>query len=696
MKVLITAKRAIFTRPELKVEKYSYEVPTPSALCGVLKSVYWKPEMEYVIDQITVLNEIKYQEVMTNGQIIGATALYPVSRKEAATPKSMNILTDVAYVVDFHVILTGKGTHTNDVVEKHVAIFYQRLQKGQQFRTPNLGCKEFVCELYDAAQEEIPQSYYNGTSISLGVMLHHIEYDNKRGNRQIWYRPVMKDGVINCHESSDSGGGWLFEQLIYYYEKNVKKYHLPVPGFSFEKVYYELTIDLEGNPVGFTPLNTTQKGKIAPVILEVPEQVLGRTSSIKANFAYDNEKYVLGIDKKDTDGCLKRKTFFEKLKDVTKGINNKEVKAILAFFEKDKAAVLPFIKPYQDKDGKLSGNIVFRIKGEDHYFHDNPEIRDAWSKYYKNHADGERITCMLTGRQDAAAKIHPLIKGVSGASAFAKLISVEKNSFGFMSYGWQGLENTPMGKEATYKYSTALNYLLSQLPHRVSVGKSTFVFWTMEDVPELLEYLRYLISGYQNDEIKIDAIPEGEQFYILELKANASRLYIKRYESFTWGEKGLIRRLIHYIHDTPVIDRKKSWDAINIFDKEAILGMEKTQGYYLGELLALCEKAQRDAVPSTRGTKTMADKYMTTACSTPAKVFPRLLIKTQQHLNKVNYGMRAKIQNQMEILMQFPEAFPVRLGNQEQCNFLAGYNVKNKELYTKKVLDEPSSEKEQE
>lgn len=682
MKVLITAKRAIFSRPELKVERFSYEVPTPSAIKGVLESIYWKPEMKYCIEKITVLNEIKFQEVMTVGQAESINSISSITRDQNCTLKSMSILTDVAYAIDFHIELTGKGTHDNDVVKKHTAIFYQRLQKGQQYRTPYLGCKEFVCDIVDGKEISIPESFYKGSVKHLGIMLHHIQYGVSK-NKQVWYRPVMRDGVIDCNLSSSNHEGWVFEKLVNYYDQNKEYYNLPDPGFSIEKVHYVLEIDTGGNPVSFMPIKITEKGKLTPVMLQVPESVLGRGLSIRANFAWDNEKYVLGIDKKDTDGKSKQKAFREKIELVTEGIEDPELKAVKMFCKEKYQNAIPFVERYLDKNGKFGGNIVFCVNGSDHYFHENPVIRDAWMQYYEKKEKAEPTKCLVTGDLDIPVRIHPFIKGVNGSPPFAKLISLNYTLSGAQSYGWEGLENSPIGKVATFKYSTALNYLLSQLDHRISMGDSTFVFWSDTDHSEILKFVKYMLSGYCAEDIETNTIPEGERFYILELKANSSRLYIRKYDTFTWGEDDSIQHLMQYIFDNHEINKKSFWNVVDLMSKDEVSKMEKTQGYHLGELLALCEKAQRDAVTSVRGTRSLADTYMRAASSMPEKVFPIILNKTQYYLNKVNYGVRSKIQDLMEILSEYDEPFPSKLDNKEQCYFIAGYNLKCKELYSK-------------
>ena len=159
-RIIVEGDYACFTRPEMKVERVSYDVPTPGALEGMLKSVYWKPAIRYAIDKIIVFhpiqfmsvrrNEVKdkvhYSDVKKNIKEQGKTPPKDLTiyTSEARSQRAALILKDVRYGVEFHFELTGqKNEHEDECEEKHYNIIKRRLEKGQCFRTPCLGCAEF-------------------------------------------------------------------------------------------------------------------------------------------------------------------------------------------------------------------------------------------------------------------------------------------------------------------------------------------------------------------------------------------------------------------------------------------------------------------------------------------------------------------------------------------------------------------------
>ena len=155
-KIIVEGDYACFTRPELKVERVSYDVPTPGALEGMLKSIYWKPAIRYVIDKIIVFQEIDYANVRRNevkdkvllsavkSQMKGKGGDPCVYTSESHSQRAAMVLKNVKYGVEFHFELTGlKNDKEEDGENKHYNIIKRRLEKGQYFRTPCLGCSEF-------------------------------------------------------------------------------------------------------------------------------------------------------------------------------------------------------------------------------------------------------------------------------------------------------------------------------------------------------------------------------------------------------------------------------------------------------------------------------------------------------------------------------------------------------------------------
>jgi CRISPR-associated protein Cas5d len=225
-KVMVESDYACFTRPEMKVERVSYDVPTPSALQGILKSIYWKPALKYVIDKIVVFNPIDFINIRRNevkekikisevkNQMKGGSANPGIYTKECINQRAGMILKNVRYGIEFHFEMTGiKNEHDDECEEKHYNILLRRLKNGQCFRQPVMGCREFSVRkielVHDFCYEEISPELQGERD--LGYMLYEMKYqDGGRPVNDDWehprfsdnadavyYRPVMINGVID-------------------------------------------------------------------------------------------------------------------------------------------------------------------------------------------------------------------------------------------------------------------------------------------------------------------------------------------------------------------------------------------------------------------------------------------------------------------------------------------------------------------
>ena len=210
-KVIIEGELACFTRPEFKMERVSYGVPTPGALEGLLKSVYWKPAFCYVIDKILILNPINYAIVRRN-EIKDKTLYRAVKSQmaekggdpciyadESRTQRSSVLLKDVRYGVEFHLERTGIREEKEEKnCGKHCSILRRRLQKGQYFRTPCLGCSEFPVrkiELVDSWEGISPDpAILNLGDQDLGYMSYRVQFkDQGRPVNDNWEKPEFSD-----------------------------------------------------------------------------------------------------------------------------------------------------------------------------------------------------------------------------------------------------------------------------------------------------------------------------------------------------------------------------------------------------------------------------------------------------------------------------------------------------------------------
>ena len=216
-KILVEGEYALFTRPEFKVERVSYDVPTVSAMEGLIKSIYWKPAIRIVIDKIVVFHPIRFINIRRNEvsqkvplasvkKQMNGTGTVEVLTSQIRSQRASMLLRDVKYGVEFHFEMTGlQSQHPDESPEKHYNIMLRRLRNGQHFRQPCLGCREFAVrrlELVDV---------FDLSQVDLGVMLYGLRFrDGGTPVNQDWdapqfsdaadpmyYRPHMIDGVID-------------------------------------------------------------------------------------------------------------------------------------------------------------------------------------------------------------------------------------------------------------------------------------------------------------------------------------------------------------------------------------------------------------------------------------------------------------------------------------------------------------------
>lgn len=209
IRLLVKGKRAMFTRPEMKVERTSYDVITPSAARGIIEAIHWKPAIRWVVDRIQVMNKIQFDTVRRNevANKIPSTSARSAMKKgsleglvnyvdEDRQQRASSYLKDVAYVIEAHFVLTDKAEH-GETEGKHLDTFKRRAQKGQCFHTPCFGVREFPVDEFEWVEhgEEIgsPDESLLGEQ-DLGLMLHDIDFLN--GKAPQFFHAKMHDGLI--------------------------------------------------------------------------------------------------------------------------------------------------------------------------------------------------------------------------------------------------------------------------------------------------------------------------------------------------------------------------------------------------------------------------------------------------------------------------------------------------------------------
>ena len=206
--------RALFSRPEMKVERVSYDAITPSAASGLLEAIYWKPEMIWRIKRLHVLKPIRFESIRRNevgskipaGKIgtamrAGTTEGLALYVDEDRQQRAATLLKDVAYVVEAEIALSAKGrADRTETVQKHLDIARRRATKGQYFHHPYLGTREFACDF--ELLEGPPEPVLMGER-DLGWMA--LDLDYAAGMEPRFFRARMIDGVIDVPALTDEG-----------------------------------------------------------------------------------------------------------------------------------------------------------------------------------------------------------------------------------------------------------------------------------------------------------------------------------------------------------------------------------------------------------------------------------------------------------------------------------------------------------
>ncbi len=215
IKLHVWGDYACFTRPEMKVERVSYDVITPSAARGIIEAIHWKPAIRWIIDRIHVLKPIRFETIRTNevGSKIPAakvrTAMkkgslegLPIAVEDDRQQRATLALEDVAYVIEAHFELT-EHAGPEETPGKHIEMFRRRALKGQCFHRPALGLRQFAAHF--ALVDEIPPSSLpeDQRNRDLGWMLYDIDFANDR--RPMFFRARLENGVIDVARAREEG-----------------------------------------------------------------------------------------------------------------------------------------------------------------------------------------------------------------------------------------------------------------------------------------------------------------------------------------------------------------------------------------------------------------------------------------------------------------------------------------------------------
>ena len=208
IKLHVWGDYACFTRPEMKVERMSYDIITPSAARGIIEAIHWKPEIRWIITRLHVLRPIRFDtlrrnevgskisaakagKAMRRGSTEGLFSVAADDRQQRAT----TALRGVEYVIEARPELTERANDA-ETIGKHLAIFNRRAEKGQCFYRPYLGLREFAAD-FALVNGQLPPSHLSQAESTrdLGWMLYDIDYAGGRTPRL--FRAEMRNGIVD-------------------------------------------------------------------------------------------------------------------------------------------------------------------------------------------------------------------------------------------------------------------------------------------------------------------------------------------------------------------------------------------------------------------------------------------------------------------------------------------------------------------
>lgn len=202
---------AIFTRPELKTERVSYEVPTPSSVRGIFEAICWKPAIQWHVERIYVFNEICFtamkrnelnsKSIMPSKQMMDCGmrefthGIYGINVEPDRAQRNTVALRNVDYQFEAFFTLTERAG-SGDNIYKFIDMFSRRLENGQHFHQPYFGCRECVAEILPPIEK--PKERSISISKELGIMLWDIEFGGgeKQQNTPLFFNAKLENGKM--------------------------------------------------------------------------------------------------------------------------------------------------------------------------------------------------------------------------------------------------------------------------------------------------------------------------------------------------------------------------------------------------------------------------------------------------------------------------------------------------------------------
>lgn len=346
----------------------------------------------------------------------------------------------------------------------------------------------------------------------------------------------------------------ILQALTEYYQAKANKNEIVKLGWTKERIGFLLAINERGELLNIIPHvkeeSFGKKTKLVNILETVPEKATGRTgNSIVPNFLSDKAAYLLGLDTKGDVDKAQRSFAAARVyhKEILRDFDDPASRAIKNFFGNWSMDRLWDNQKFEETAQTIKDeNITFLIYYDDgkiEMANKNVHLHEAWQKYQESQIADEVITCLVTGKKAPITPLHASIRGIPGTKAEPKLIGYKPPAFD--SYGSDGKNrpkgyNSPIGKFASFAYSTALNHLLASDKNRIRIGDTTILYWAADGNDEIVDMFNLMYGMPHDDEKELDGImkhlAKGElpdkvdvetKFYVLGLSPNAARISVR-------------------------------------------------------------------------------------------------------------------------------------------------------------------------
>jgi CRISPR-associated protein Csd1 len=348
-------------------------------------------------------------------------------------------------------------------------------------------------------------------------------------------------------------------------------YEIAPPGFSPQKICFRMVLKTDGSLFDIQDARTPdEKGKMQNTLMLVPGEAKPPGAGINPCLLWDNQTYLLGRqpeDKADSFGLSRFEAFRQRHLELESTIKDPSFSAVCRFLEQwnsERITEFPILNDLGTGFG------IFQLQGEKKAVHESSAVQEWWLLSQAAEVPGDLGQCLLTGEELPIARLHPKIKGVTGAQAAgASIVSFNERAYESYAKDYEQGLNAPVSEAAAFRYGTALNSLLAgpkSNKHRIRIGDTTTVFWT--EKPSIVEdcFANIFAGGSQatedvQDETKrgqlqrvLEAIRSGGRyqelgesgetpFHILGLAPNAARISIRFYHRSTVAD------LLAKLHD---------------------------------------------------------------------------------------------------------------------------------------------------